>query len=110
MGVDQKVSVNFFRPDIEETLIRIEIARGNRGDEVLDLFGMKGAIHNRKAAAHTYPHQVDFGKAVPITNEINDVIEITVNVFIYPLVAVLARGLAPVDHVQVDSLFEQILD
>ncbi len=56
------------------------------------------------------PIRLIFGTPVPFANEIDDVIQVAIDMVIDGQITILARWVTPVDHVQVDSLFQQILN
>ena len=71
---------------------------------------MLGRIDYRIRSAHADSHQVDFFHLVRFTDVVDNVVHIAVNVVIDGQETVLARRVAPVDHVQVDSVLKKILD
>ena len=65
---------------------------------------MLGGIDDAECSPHANTHQIDFGNMVLLTDKVDGVVHITVDMIINGQEPVLARGVAPVHHIQIDAL------
>src|SRR5680860_430054 len=108
-GVDHGVHVQVLRPDVEQTVLGVEIHRGDHRDEVLHLPRVEGGIAERHRAALTNPQQVDLVQPVTLTDDIDAVVDVAVDVVVQGEVAVPSVDVTPVDQVQVETQIQQVL-
>jgi hypothetical protein len=106
-GFDHLVGIHVPHPGVQQSLVGVEIGRRYRGHQVLDLMGMQRRIHHAEGAAHADAHQVDLIHVGPPADEIHGTIHVAVDMVVDGQVAVLARGIPPIDHVDIHALFEK---
>src|SRR5208283_206282 len=102
--------VDSLGPDMQKSLVGLEIARGHGSNEVLYLLRVQGRIDDRKCSAHANSHQVDLGQAMAVSYKIDHIVQISIHMVVNCQVTVLSCRIAPIDHVNIDSHIQEILD
>ncbi|OQC73364.1 MAG: hypothetical protein BWX45_00513 [Deltaproteobacteria bacterium ADurb.Bin002] len=106
-GADHPIRVHVLHPDVQQAFVRVEVGRRDGGDQVFDFFRMQRGVNDAKGSAHADAHQIDFGDAVFPPDEIHNIVHVAVDMIVNGQETILAGGIAPVHHVQVDAFLQK---
>ena len=104
-------------PEIDEPVpeavvdrVAMEVDRRDRQHHALDRLRIQGGIAGREHAALADAEQVDPLEAMALRDDLHALGQIAVDIVVDGHPAVGAGRIAPIDHVEVDALIEQVAD
>ena len=109
-GIDRQVDVHVLDPGREQVVRGLEVYGGDHGHQVLDLFRVHGGVAEAEGTALADAEDVDGVDAVTLADEVDAVVEISIEIVIDGQGPVSVIRVAPVDEIDVLTGGQQALD